>query len=300
MTAKKLSDVDKDEIIGLYRIPEETAATLAERYGVSSSTISRFLKSHLSESDYGSLTQQKQKRHTRSGNRSPQDLVRSSESVPSQVADSSEQRNPKRKDVPLGKAVSVGSRLLNQPIKKTLPESSPPPLGTLENEEDLNEENDPNDDEVGFITVETMLGEDIEDDDDEDIEDDDDEDIEDDDDDRGEDTEFISFRGVQVLPLSEASLPQICYLVIDRASELITRPLKDFDHLGTIPTDEFQEKTLPVFDNHRVARRFSNHRGKVIKVPDGKMLRKTSSYLKSKGITRLLIDGQVYSLSREP
>ena len=103
---------------------------------------------------------------------------------------------------------------------------------------------------------------------------------------------------VQVLPLSEATLPKTCYLVIDRASELITRPLRDFGDLGQIPTQEVQEKTLPVFDNHRVARRFSTKRDRVIKIPDSKLLQKTRSHLQAKGITRLLVDGQVYSLSK--
>ena len=69
--------------------------------------------------------------------------------------------------------------------------------------------------------------------------------------------------------------------------------------LGSIPQEEIQQKTLPIFDNHRVAKRFSHRKEKVIKVPDGQMLQKTSRYLHSKGITRLLIDGQIYAVSRE-
>ncbi|QIR37507.1 hypothetical protein HCG51_12840 [Tolypothrix sp. PCC 7910] len=86
-------------------------------------------------------------------------------------------------------------------------------------------------------------------------------------------------------------------MVIDRSSELITRPLKDFGDLGQIPSLETQQRTLPIFDNHRVAKRFSTKRDRVIKVPDSKMLQKARTHLQAKGITRLLIDGQVYSLS---
>jgi hypothetical protein len=35
---------------------------------------------------------------------------------------------------------------------------------------------------------------------------------------------------------------------------------------------------------------------RVVKVPDSKVITKVSGYLQAKGITRLLIDGQVYSL----
>jgi hypothetical protein len=144
---------------------------------------------------------------------------------------------------------------------------------------------------------------DDDDDDNDDLEDDLEDGLEDDWEDEGIEAEIqkpITHRNrginVQVLPLSEASLPRTCYLVVDRAAELIARPLKEFSDLGQIPIEEVHEKTLPVFDNHRVARRFSNRSQRVIKVPDGRMLQKTCSHLQAKGITRLLIDGQVYSL----
>jgi transposase-like protein len=153
-----------------------------------------------------------------------------------------------------------------------------------------------------------MLGEDLldesEDLDDleDDLDEDDDFEEEDEDDDYEEARPLVTRRRpgeapVQVLPLSSAQLPKTCYLVIDRSSELITRPLRDFGDLGQIPTIETQQKTLPIFDNHRVAKRFSTKRDRVIKVPDSKMLHKARTHLQAKGITRLLIDGQIYSLS---
>jgi transposase-like protein len=154
------------------------------------------------------------------------------------------------------------------------------------------------DDEMDIITLKEMLGEDLEDiNDEEDEEDEEDEDWEDDDEpsyppkssDLGED--------IKILPLSQALLPRTCYLVIDRSAELIVKPLADFADLGIIPDTEVRQRTLPVFDNHRIAKRFSHRRERVIKVPDGRMLQKTSHHLQDKGITRLLIDGQVYSIS---
>ncbi len=145
-----------------------------------------------------------------------------------------------------------------------------------------------------------------EDEDEDDLEDDFDEDLDDEDSlfegsllgsiSSGESIELRGTGLIQVLPLSEASVPKICYLVVDRAAELITRPLKAFGELGQIPAAEIREKTLAVFDNHRVARRFATRNQRVFKIPDGSMLQKTAPYLLAKGITRLLIDGQVYSL----
>jgi len=86
------------------------------------------------------------------------------------------------------------------------------------------------------------------------------------------------------------------YLVVDRMSELVTCPLQAFRDLGQVPESEEPQRTLPVFDNHRVARRFSRRNQRVIKVPDGRLLAKTAPWLEAKGITRLLLDGQVYAL----
>ena len=109
----------------------------------------------------------------------------------------------------------------------------------------------------------------------------------------------VSQINLEILPLASASLPRTCYLVIDRSSELIVKPLQEFSDLGSIPAGETQQKTLPVFDNHRIAKRFSHRREKVIKVPDGKMLQTTSSYLYDKGITRILIKGKLYGISKD-
>ncbi|MBO0350570.1 transposase [Phormidium pseudopriestleyi FRX01] len=280
MSSRKLSESDKSDIIDLYRQPGETTLTLASRYGVSSSTISRILKSTLSEEEYESLIQQK-----RSGRFIPSD--------PDPLDEKEE-----------------GEQFLADPRQKRI---------RLRSASDAAEEEDKNELELpvsGFndryprietSALQEMLGEDILDEDDEDDELEDDEELEDeddeDDDEEWEDDEPLLRRVpprtstvVEVLPLAEAELPKICYVVVDKGGDLITRPLKEFAELGQIPAQESYERTLPVFDNHRVARRFSARNQRVIKVPDGRMLQKTSVYLQSKGITRLLIDGQVYSL----
>ncbi len=101
---------------------------------------------------------------------------------------------------------------------------------------------------------------------------------------------------VQIQPLSEANLSRMLYLVIDRTADLITMPMVFFSDLGELPEEEEKKKTLPVFENHRVARRFSQRNQRVIKVPDGELISKTAPWLEAKGITRCLLDGQVYSL----
>ncbi|MFS8884529.1 hypothetical protein NW849_14210, partial [Synechococcus sp. R55.3] len=110
---------------------------------------------------------------------------------------------------------------------------------------------------------------------------------------------------IQVLPLEELTLPETCYVVVDRYQELTTRPLKEFFGSGSLPIEGIDNaNTLPIFDNHKVARRFSemSRRGsntyppyRVIQFP-GYILEIVRTQLQKKGITHLLVDGQIYSL----
>ncbi len=325
MSPRKLSDSDREKILNLYRTSEETTSTLATRYSVSSSTISRFLKSNLSESEYEDLIQQKRlarsamaqaeaKSKDISGNnqvhkdsletrkngedknlvtpkparekpKSPSIIkTKSTKELETETKTEISPETPNQEtQIASGEKVAQKTTLEVKAENKVKFEEPHKPIIFLDQEKDLESIN----------ILEAMFGEDIEDEDDLD-EDDEDEDW---DDEVITPKEIPSRDRIKVLPLSEASFPHTCYLVIDRSAELITRPLKDFADLGTIPTEEVQQKTLPVFDNHRVAKRFSNRRGKVIKVPDARILQKTSPYLEAKGITRLLIDGQIYALS---
>jgi hypothetical protein len=322
MSPRKLSDADKSDILSLYRQLEETTSTLASRYGVSNSTISRILKSSLMESEYEALIQQKRSNRTPSTLSSPTPEITELSSADSEAqsvfdisytnppveppveaeadnseSTSSEQRWRRRRSSVVAEPVPE-QKAIQTELQLDLP--SPVEESSLDELDESFDEIEPSE----TSSLEELLDEDLIDLDDED-EDLDDEDLDDDWADEAADsgrqgpigTSRVK-RGanVQVLPLSEASLPKTCYLVVDRAAELIARPLKEFGDLGRIPIEEIQERTLPVFDNHRVARRFSNRSQRVIKVPDGRMLQKTRSHLQAKGITRLLIDGQVYSL----
>lgn len=304
MTPRKLTDSDKQEILKLYRQPGETTLTLANRYGVSNSTISRILKSNLSDVEYEALVQQKRSaRFPSSATETPAQPVTKSrisaldKTLDKEVTEQTTTLPTKRRQV------RTSAEEISKPLRKTLPgeqlkllEISP--SGEYKSVSSLT------DTASSANTLKEMFGEDLLDQEEDfsDLEEDEeDEDIEDLEEDESDDytpvpQEVRASATVQILPLSYASLPKICYLVVDRSAELITRPLKDFAELGQIPAQEIQQKTLPVFDNHRVARRFSNRSQRVVKVPDGQMLQKTSAYLQAKGITRLLIDGQIYSI----
>ncbi|MCV3214088.1 transposase [Plectonema radiosum NIES-515] len=352
---RKLTDSDKQEILKLYRETAETTSTLAERYEVSNSTISRLLKSTLPEDEYEYLVSLKRAARTPEGraqvsydqvqaNITPQKdkevkqievkATPKEESFPPELPKTSlpSPRNapPKVKVVqpplpvveaqPYEEDETDEEAAANRRVRRRSSAPTPIPRQVVGEQLELLEQKPtvitnipspmlegepPNPTVIAQMLGEDLLdeSEDLDDLDDDLDDDDDDFDEEDEEDDDFEDSRPLVTRrangsvAVQVLPLSAAHLPKTCYLVIDRSSELITRPLKDFGDLGQIPTIETQQRTLPIFDNHRVAKRFSTKRDRVIKVPDSKMLHKARTHLQAKGITRLLIDGQVYSLS---
>lgn len=329
-TVRKLTDPDKREILKLYRESAETTSTLAERYGVSNSTISRLLKSTLPEDEYEYLVSLKRAARTPEGRAQvsytqlpfltqpePEpDLPRQEKAIPRlRLPDIPpqkpvlEERQPQEEEdlSPSIRRVRRRSSAEEKPKLRTakrLEIVEPQPAELAGIPAPLLKEEHPQVSVISHMLVEDLLDEsedlsDLEDDLDED---DYEEDYEEEEEDLEDSMPLVTRRrvnelAVQVLPFSAAQLPKSCYLVIDRCSELITRPLKDFGDLGQIPNLETLQRTLPVFDNHRVAKRFSTKRDRVIKVPDSKVLHKASTHLQAKGITRLLIDGQVYSLS---
>ncbi len=379
-TVRKLTEPDKHEILKLYRETAETTSTLAERYDVSNSTISRLLKSTLPEDEYEYLVSLKRAARTPEGraqvsydnlpafsNQSQEDEKQEQKALEPEVSQTVVEiaplqvpQTPKSSESPAAAVVlpqeepvvaqnlqlvevdepthasrrvkrrssaetkpilPVRAKQYEQPYEQPVaeqlelleqkpreikpPEIKPPEIKPLEIKpleittipSPLLEDTRP---EANVIAE--MFGEDLldESDDLEDLDDDDDEEYDDEDFEPAQPLVTRPRSGealVRVLPLSSAALPKTCYLVIDRSSELITRPLREFGDLGQIPSLETQQRTLPVFDNHRVAKRFSTKRDRVIKIPDTKMLHKARYHLEAKGITRLLIDGQVYSLS---
>ncbi|MEN9223961.1 MAG: hypothetical protein Q6M54_00655 [Thermostichus sp. DRC_bins_24] len=210
------------------------------------------------------------------------------------------------------------------------PSSSPPSIEPIAAAD--NPASDPTDDEAAEIAEElpaedlelvAELQADLEDGEEEEDEDETDEDgdLEDEEDDEDDDSDYFLEDGpgadsladsgysFQVLPLEELIPPETCYAVVDRYQELATRPLKEFLNLGSGSLPETIRgldgaNTLPIFDNHKVARRFSemSRRGsntyppyRVIQFP-GHILEAVRTQLQNKGITHLLMDGQIYAL----
>ena len=100
----------------------------------------------------------------------------------------------------------------------------------------------------------------------------------------------------QCQPLAEAPLPASVYMLVDKTVELQAKPLKDFPELGQLPDGEEERQALMVFANPRQAKRHCGRTQRVIKVPDTRILERTAPYLIAQGISRVVMEGSLYSL----
>ena len=101
---------------------------------------------------------------------------------------------------------------------------------------------------------------------------------------------------VETLPLEEASLPASAYMLVDKTVELQARPLSEFPELGLLEAEELERQALVVFGNPRQAKRQCGRSQRVIKIPDTSVFVRTSRFLVSQGISRVVIEGALYSL----
>jgi transposase-like protein len=277
MTSSKLAIADKQEILRLYCETDLSTAKLSKQFGISSSTTLRLLQEMMSPEEYRDAVQRKQGK--------PKKLT----------------SQPEHEVAQLGLELLESALNLEDPeeLEVVITEESITALGDLDLEMDQ-DDLEPDFDDEDTSTVADLVSELVDDDiiDDE-FDEDEEPDIEDDD---VEDDELQIITDskpatniLNILPLAQAELSNICYIVVDKASEVVTRPMRDFKELGKVPTEEINLLALPVFDNHRAARRFSAHNQKVIKFPSSLILA-TRSHLSRRGITRLLYGGQIFAL----
>jgi len=288
MTSPKLAIADKQEILRLYCETDLSTVQLSKQFGISTSTTLRLLQEMMTPEAYREAVQRKQTKPSKQ----PKPL----KSVINQKL------NQKIDQLDLQLIETVTIELSESAIAPKLPisEISNVEIDLIQEEEEETSDFDPDFDEDQSIVedlVHDLVHEDIIDD-----EFDEDEELDSEDED-GEDEQFTinhpelkpASNILTILPLERAELSNICYMVVDKASEMVTRPMRDFKELGKVPTEEINLLALPLFDNHRAARRFSTPNQKVIKFPSS-LIHAAKSHLSKKGITRLLYGGQVFAL----
>ena len=318
MAATRLSDSQKQELVARFRLGE-SAQALAEALGCSANTVSRVVRTALDPQEYESLKQQRGRPSSQVASGSgpsigqPVGSDNPAEELPAIEGNDDEGLQALPGSGDHGPALQPG---LAPELDSTQLELAPPLLEVMAGAEPehLPEADSP---EPGHAALAIDDADDFA----EEAGDDGD------DGDAGEDgdgtEEGDSFQGayggandaygqtfvvlplgqaiedrpsLTVQPLEPANLPASVYMLVDKTVELDIKPLKELPELGALPDGEGERQALVVYANPRQAKRYCGRNQRVIKVPDSGVLARTAPYLLSQGVTRLVVEGALYSL----
>jgi hypothetical protein len=286
MPRAKLSDTERQELIRLYQTTEATAITLATKFDISVSTATRMLKANLPEAEYQELSKGKRKRGVESRGMTAEAVALevAPETSEAQLSDRTIEVAPEPSvEVETVETIQPPSRSPRPPriSRARAAANAASALAAAKNAEQLEsipvfpEDNDP---QPEISALEYLSRDNNEEG-------------------QGLERENEDLSPVDVQAFEDLELPRICYIVVDRASELVVRPLRDFRQLGSMSELDSVALAIPVFDNHRWARKFSNRFQRILKVPSY-LLDITRHYLVDRGITRAILGKKVYSLER--
>ncbi|NDC15075.1 MAG: hypothetical protein EBZ76_07840 [Synechococcaceae bacterium WB9_2_170] len=263
MAAPRLNDSQKSELVARYR-EGQTSAALADAYGCSVNTVSRVVKAALDPAEYAQLKQQRAKAGANAVAPESPAPLEEPVAVPSVAAAAPDQLD-----------ADPGLADVQEPGDATHLELA------IDDADDFSEDADSDDDADDLVGV----------------------DLDGDADFAAE--QFVavpialvnsSQEPAQCQPLVDAALPASVYMLVDKTVELQAKPLKEFPELGHLPADEEERQALMVFSNPRQAKRHCGRTQRVIKVPDTRIFERTASYLLAQGISRVVMEGSLYSL----
>jgi len=96
--------------------------------------------------------------------------------------------------------------------------------------------------------------------------------------------------------ISEVDFPKIVYMIVDKKIELEIKLLKDFPQWDFLPHNDLKRKTIEIFFDSNLAKRFCNKEQKVIKVTNTDVFRIAAPILIKKGISRIVCPEKLIAL----
>tara|TARA_B100001093_G_C26585562_1_gene909239 strand:- start:87 stop:767 length:681 start_codon:yes stop_codon:yes gene_type:complete len=98
------------------------------------------------------------------------------------------------------------------------------------------------------------------------------------------------------VPISEIDFPKIVYMIVDKHIELEIKLLKDYPEWNFLPLEDLNRKTIEIYHDLKIAKRFCNKEQKVIKVPNTNVFRIAAALLLSRGISRIICAEKLIAL----
>ena len=108
--------------------------------------------------------------------------------------------------------------------------------------------------------------------------------------------ENSSRKELSSVPISEIDFPKTVYMIVNKNIELEIKLLKDYPEWNFLPNSDLNRKTIEIYNDIKVAKRFCNKEQKVIKVPNTDVFRIVAPTLISRGISRIIYSEQLIAL----
>ena len=108
--------------------------------------------------------------------------------------------------------------------------------------------------------------------------------------------ESTSRQELSSIPISEINFPDMVYMIVDKNIELEIKYLRDYPQWDFLPNSDLNRKTIEIFNDIKVAKRFCRKEQKVIKVPNTDVFKIAAPTLISRGISRIVSSEQLIAL----
>ena len=103
-------------------------------------------------------------------------------------------------------------------------------------------------------------------------------------------------KDITSIPINDIDLPETVYMLVDKSIELEPKILKDYPDWEFLPEDDLERMTLEIYSDQKYAKKICSKNQKLIKVPNPKVFLIASSFLKAKGISRIIYKDALLSL----
>ena len=263
MISRRLTTTQKAEILEAYRVGDNTN-DLAEKYNCTPTTITRTVKTLLSDSEYELLKKNRSKINKKTKNEKKEDLEK-------------ENAFDKCKEIDINESLNVSYNEKSNTSEfaeiAPLDLSASNELGVnlnFENPKSKNNDIDLNKSfENNFEEIEPLVSS-----------------FGFDQKKQEEDFEILNFE----------SLPESVYMIVDKKVELDLQTISDLPEWSFLPENELRRIAIVLFSNQRTAKRICSRNQRVIKIPNTNVFNISKSYLISKGVTRLILEDSIISL----
>ena len=98
------------------------------------------------------------------------------------------------------------------------------------------------------------------------------------------------------IPISDVDFPKMVYMIVDKKIELEIKCLKDYPEWQFLPSCDLDRKSIEIYFDLKIAKRFCSKEQKVIKVPNTDVFRIAAPILISRGISRIVSTDKLIAL----